>query len=145
MKIFTNLTLFFLFNSRLPEGFVQAFVCCTDDSEWQVVGEKWIYFLFAVIVLSVLFMAGIKFLRKYNAPNPQMRNWSLGQTIGFICIGFIPLTLLCLVGWKFVMANVSIIGGYGLMIGILFCIFSYFLFMLFIHFISPWRRDLYPK
>ncbi|MFQ3639473.1 MAG: hypothetical protein SNJ62_05625 [Chloracidobacterium sp.] len=133
------------FAFALPEELIQYFVTDTSDSEWQTVGDKWFLYLVAVGVLCALGMLGVKFLRKQSAPNPQARNWSLGETVGFICLGFIPLVLLCFIGWKFILRNAAVIGGYGLMVGMVFGILWYALFMLLVHVVSPWRRDLYPK
>ncbi|MGQ9897134.1 MAG: hypothetical protein ACUVR8_06215 [Acidobacteriota bacterium] len=129
----------------LPEELIQYFVSDTSDSEWQVVGDKWFLYLVAVGLLCALGMLGVKFLRKQSAPNPQSRNWSLGETVGFVCLGFIPLIALCFIGWRFVIRNADIIGGYGLMVGMVFGIFLYAFLMLLAHALSPWRRDLYPR
>ncbi len=129
----------------LPEQLIQYFVSDTSDSEWQVVGDKWFLYLVAVGLLCTLGMLGVKFLRKQSAPNPQARNWSLGETVGFVCLGFIPLIVLCFIGWKFVMSNANIIGGYGLMVGMVFGLVLYVFLMLLAHAVSPWRRDLYPR
>jgi|GEM_PF-1468207 hypothetical protein len=129
----------------LPEELIQYFVSDTSDSDWQVVGDKWFLYLVAVGLLCTLGMLGVKFLRKQSAPNPQARNWSLGETLGFICLGFLPLIALCFIGWRFIVSNASIIGGYGLVVGIVFGILLYAFLMLLAHALSPWRRDLYPR
>ncbi|QUV81551.1 MULTISPECIES: hypothetical protein [Chloracidobacterium] len=133
------------YHLALPEQLIQYFVSDTSDSEWQVVGDKWFLYLVATGLLCTLGMLGVKFLRKQSAPNPQARNWSLGETVGFVCLGFIPLIVLCFIGWKFVVSNANIIGGYGLMVGMVFGILFYAFLMLLAHAVSPWRRDLYPR
>ncbi len=129
----------------LPEEIIQYFVSDTNDSEWQVIGDKWFFYLVAVGLLCTLGMLGVKFLRKQSAPNPQAQNWSLGETMGFICVGFVPLVLLCLIGWKFILRHTDVIGGYGLLVGMVFGMLFYTVLMLLAHAVSPWRRDLYPK
>jgi hypothetical protein len=125
------------YHLALPEQLIQYFVSDTNDSEWQVVGDKWFLYLVAVGLLCTLGMLGVKFLRKQSAPNPQARNWSLGETLGFLCLGFIPLIVLCFIGWKFVVSNANIIGGYGLLVGMVFGLLLYAFLMLLAHAVSP--------
>lgn len=123
-------------------GLLELFADNRDFDNWEDTALNWVAAALVVAVVCAGLTLFYKWFRKKSAKVIREQAWSRGETMILMAVGLAPVFLGTFGLWLYSRDFGNVIGVGGLVKGILFAWLLYVILMIFVHLVSPWRREL---